>query len=144
MSNVTRRIGAVFRKYPDPLGDIVMIHNGHNKIEVDPFIEELWFAIDNERTLTELYGSFLEIISRPASQDVQRLFNRVITHLVQAEFIEVQAHRHECRRCSSIYDEATGEPAELIAPGTPFAALPFDWICPDCGASKSVFRQIEH
>ena len=30
-----------------------------------------------------------------------------------------------------------GDPDAGIEPGTPFEALPEDWICPECGVSKS-------
>lgn len=49
------------------------------------------------------------------------------------------AGRHMCRGCFFIYDEATGSPATLIAAGTPFADLPAQWRCTDCGAEKSMF-----
>ena len=38
-----------------------------------------------------------------------------------------------------IYDPVRGDPESGIPPGTPFAALPDDWFCPDCGASKADF-----
>ena len=44
-----------------------------------------------------------------------------------------------CPLCGYIYDPAVGDPDEGIAPGTPFDALPEDWTCPICGASKEVF-----
>jgi rubredoxin len=47
-----------------------------------------------------------------------------------------------CLTCSFIYDEAEGLPEEGIAPGTRFADLPADWVCPDCGASKDDFELI--
>ncbi|WP_068071759.1 rubredoxin [Novosphingobium lentum] len=44
-----------------------------------------------------------------------------------------------CLSCGHVYDEAEGDPASGIAPGTPFAALPPDWECPFCGAAKDQF-----
>ncbi|MFQ4141358.1 rubrerythrin family protein [Chlorogloeopsis sp. ULAP02] len=44
-----------------------------------------------------------------------------------------------CRQCSMIYDPVEGDPDSGIAPGTPFEALPEDWHCPICGASKKTF-----
>lgn len=44
-----------------------------------------------------------------------------------------------CRQCSMIYDPTEGDPDSGIAPGTPFAAIPEDWHCPICGASKKTF-----
>jgi rubrerythrin len=44
-----------------------------------------------------------------------------------------------CRQCSMIYDPIEGDPDSGIAPGTPFEAIPEDWYCPICGASKKTF-----
>ena len=35
------------------------------------------------------------------------------------------------------YDPEKGDPEAGIEPGTSFEALPEDWICPECGVSKS-------
>ena len=48
--------------------------------------------------------------------------------------------RFICRGCYYIYDEAVGAPQAGAAPGTPFAALPGDWRCPDCGTDKGKYR----
>jgi len=45
----------------------------------------------------------------------------------------------ECRTCGEIYDEAAGRPDAGIPPGTRFADLPDNWICPACGTAKSEF-----
>ena len=45
-----------------------------------------------------------------------------------------------CTVCGYDYDPALGDPAAGVAPGTAFAALPEDWVCPVCGADKSMFR----
>ena len=44
-----------------------------------------------------------------------------------------------CRVCGWIYDESIGDPDSGIAPGTRFADIPDDWVCPDCLVSKSSF-----
>lgn len=44
-----------------------------------------------------------------------------------------------CEVCGFEYDEAAGLPEEGIAPGTPFAALPEGWVCPDCGVGQEEF-----
>jgi rubredoxin len=49
----------------------------------------------------------------------------------------------QCMTCGEIYDEAAGLPGEGIAPGTRFADLPDDWICPACGTAKKDFRPYE-
>ncbi|MBK7976717.1 MAG: rubredoxin [Deltaproteobacteria bacterium] len=44
-----------------------------------------------------------------------------------------------CTICDHVYDPAEGDPAAGIPAGTPFEALPDDWACPDCGATKGDF-----
>jgi rubredoxin len=71
-----------------------------------------------------------------------------------------------CRMCGHIYDPAKGEakpfkmilcnPADMqslqcdpvlgvtkpyIPPGTPFSALPDDWVCPVCGYPKAYYQK---
>ena len=47
--------------------------------------------------------------------------------------------RLECRICWYVYDPADGDEMEQIAPGTPFAALPEHWRCPQCDNPKQSF-----
>jgi len=49
----------------------------------------------------------------------------------------------ECLVCGYVYDSAAGDPDSGIQPGTPFEALPDDWICPDCGAGKDMFEKMD-
>lgn len=49
----------------------------------------------------------------------------------------------QCTTCGDIYDEALGCPEVGIAPGTRFADLPDDWLCPNCGAGKDAFAPYE-
>ncbi len=42
-----------------------------------------------------------------------------------------------CPECDWRYDEAQGDPGEGFLPGTPPAAFPADWSCPDCGVRAS-------
>ena len=51
--------------------------------------------------------------------------------------------RLECGICWTVYDPADGDAVAQIAPGTPFAALPEEWHCPNCDAPKSKFMAIE-
>ena len=48
--------------------------------------------------------------------------------------------RFICRGCYFIYEESAGLSQQGIMPGTPFAAIPADWRCPDCGTDKATFR----
>ncbi|MGA7951945.1 MAG: rubredoxin [Gloeobacterales cyanobacterium] len=48
---------------------------------------------------------------------------------------------YTCTVCNYTYDPAEGDPGNGIPPGTPFEALPTEWICPVCGATKEEFEQ---
>ncbi len=48
--------------------------------------------------------------------------------------------KYICDVCGYIYDPEAGDPDNGIDPGTPFAELPEDWVCPLCGLGKDVFR----
>lgn len=50
--------------------------------------------------------------------------------------------KYQCSVCGHIYDPEEGDPSGNIPPGTPFEALPDSWICPICGAEKSLFREV--
>ena len=46
-----------------------------------------------------------------------------------------------CDPCDYIYDPAEGDPDNGVAPGTAWADVPEDWMCPICGADKSQFSK---
>ncbi len=50
--------------------------------------------------------------------------------------------KYICSVCDYIYDPALGDPSAGIPAGTPFSALPSDWLCPDCRAPKNAFREL--
>jgi rubredoxin len=50
--------------------------------------------------------------------------------------------KYECQVCGYIYDPAKGDADGGIAPGTAFADLPDDWVCPECGAAKDMFEKL--
>jgi rubredoxin len=47
----------------------------------------------------------------------------------------------ECTACGYVYDPKKGDPDHGVPPGTPFDQLPADWVCPECGADKSLFEK---
>jgi rubredoxin-NAD+ reductase len=51
--------------------------------------------------------------------------------------------KYLCQFCGYIYDEATGDPAHGLAPGTRWADVPDDWGCPDCAVTKADFALFE-
>ena len=48
----------------------------------------------------------------------------------------------ECSACGYVYNPAEGDPDSEVAAGTPFEALPDNWVCPVCGAGKDLFNPI--
>lgn len=44
-----------------------------------------------------------------------------------------------CDACGYIYDEEFGDPDGGLPPGTRFADIPDDWVCPLCGVTKADF-----
>lgn len=51
--------------------------------------------------------------------------------------------KYQCTVCGYIYDPELGDPDNGIEPGTPFEAIPDDWVCPVCGSIKTGFERIE-
>jgi len=49
--------------------------------------------------------------------------------------------KYVCNICGWIYEEALGDPDNGIAPGTKFAELPDDFVCPLCGVGKEDFSE---
>ena len=50
--------------------------------------------------------------------------------------------KYTCNVCGWTYDEAKGDPGNGIAPGTKFADLPADFVCPICGVDKDQFTKV--
>lgn len=48
--------------------------------------------------------------------------------------------KYVCIVCGYVYDPAKGDPDNGVEPGTPFADIPDDWVCPECGAAKDEFE----
>ncbi|NQT54000.1 rubredoxin [bacterium] len=52
-------------------------------------------------------------------------------------------HKWRCTLCGYVYDPEEGDDDSDVEPGTPFDDLPADWVCPDCGASREEFEELE-
>jgi rubredoxin len=50
---------------------------------------------------------------------------------------------YRCTICSHIYNPADGDPDAGIPPGTPFEDILDTWVCPECGATKADFEQMD-
>ena len=51
--------------------------------------------------------------------------------------------KYKCTVCGYIYDPEKGDPYSGKEPGTPFAELPDDWVCPACGVGKDQFEKAD-
>lgn len=47
--------------------------------------------------------------------------------------------KYVCDVCQYVYDPELGDPDNGVGPGTAFADLPDDWVCPECGVGKDDF-----
>lgn len=45
-----------------------------------------------------------------------------------------------CTVCGYVYNPEVGDPDSGISPGTKFADIPEDWVCPLCGVTKEQFE----
>ncbi|MGL5804682.1 MAG: rubredoxin [Xenococcaceae cyanobacterium] len=51
--------------------------------------------------------------------------------------------KYVCSVCGYEYDPEIGDSDNGIEPGTAFADLSEDWVCPVCGAEKEDFEEAE-
>lgn len=51
--------------------------------------------------------------------------------------------KYICNICNWEYDPQVGDPDSGIEAGTPFEAIPDDWVCPICGVGKADFSVVE-
>ncbi|MBR1440148.1 MAG: rubredoxin [Lachnospiraceae bacterium] len=49
--------------------------------------------------------------------------------------------KYVCNVCGFVYDEEAGDPDHGVAPGTKWADVPADYVCPLCGVSKEEFSE---
>jgi rubredoxin len=68
------------------------------------------------------------------------------THAQNGEYTNKRSDlmvSYVCLVCGYIYDPEIGDPKAGIHPGVEFAALPDDWVCPECGAGKDQFVEVQ-
>ena len=49
--------------------------------------------------------------------------------------------KYVCTLCGYEYVVADGDPGSGVAPGTEWADVPEDYVCPLCGAGKDAFEE---
>lgn len=63
------------------------------------------------------------------------------TYNKKEEEKDLTSELYVCNVCGYVYDPAVGDPDSDVPPGTSFADLPDDWVCPICGAGKEDFEK---
>jgi rubredoxin len=63
-------------------------------------------------------------------------------HYLTKKLGGVTMQKWECP-CGYIYDPATGDEDNGVAPGTAWEDVPEDWVCPLCGAEKESFWKVD-
>ena len=53
----------------------------------------------------------------------------------------MKMEKYVCDVCGYVYDPEVGDPDNGIEPGTAFADLPEEWVCPLCGVGKDNFSE---
>lgn len=61
-------------------------------------------------------------------------------HNFNYTLLSTNMEKYVCIVCGWVYDPAVGDPDNGIKPGTPFAELPDEWVCPECGVGKDMFE----
>lgn len=72
------------------------------------------------------------------------LLDRRVKHPDEKAATDPAHQKYICPTCGLVYDPALGDPEGGIPPGTPFAAIADDWVCPDCGVAKKDFKPLGH
>ncbi|MBO5517393.1 MAG: rubredoxin [Firmicutes bacterium] len=57
--------------------------------------------------------------------------------------MENKPAKYVCGACGYVYDPEIGDPANKVAPGTPFEEIEGFYMCPVCGLGKAVFKKEE-
>ena len=63
-------------------------------------------------------------------------------YIEEKKEVKSEMDKYECSVCGWVYDPELGDPDGGIGPGTPFADIPDDWVCPVCGATRDEFERI--
>jgi hemerythrin-like domain-containing protein/rubredoxin len=58
-----------------------------------------------------------------------------------SEASQIQSTGYVCSVCGYAYNPAKGDPLHGVSPGTRYEDLPGGWVCPICGAYKTLFEQ---
>ena len=93
---------------------------------------------DSGKSLTYTY--YREVLKGYSPKNAPTYIEKEKIEAVAAT-IKKQEDVWQCQLCHYEYEESKGDPISGIAPGTSFLDLPDDWVCPICGADKTMFEK---
>ena len=145
-ANPTRRFQALRHFEESP-----QLPSGYASMLMLAYVPWLWFRVMDPRVVAHHGGDLSKAHLHPPKR--ARLLARwqqaetPVQHTPGPASSAAQAaadsdHEHaecyECTDCGYVYDPAQGCPREGFEPGTPWAAIPNDWPCPDCAVREKV------
>jgi flavin reductase (DIM6/NTAB) family NADH-FMN oxidoreductase RutF/rubredoxin len=112
--------------------------------EVGTHVMFIGEVIDNgmidEKIKSLSYSYYREVLKGYSPKNAPTYIERVNVESVIKDS-QKNADVWQCQLCHYEYEEAKGDPISGIAPGTSFLEIPDDWVCPICGADKSMFEK---
>lgn len=113
-------------------------------------IPPLWYRVVDPRVLAH-YGGDVRLANVAPHARARLLARYPVTAVTAsapgsreasdagyAHVATLEADTYGCPGCGYTYSPRHGAPREGFAPGTPWADLPHDWPCPDCGVREKV------
>ncbi|KNZ69687.1 flavin reductase domain-containing FMN-binding protein [Thermincola ferriacetica] len=104
------------------------------------FIGEVVNAETVKDGIPMTYANYHEIKSGKKPQDFGGKVEAAGSNAAQGRATGNDKYR--CMVCGYIYDPASGDPDSGIKPGTSFADISDDWVCPVCGVGKDQFEKV--
>jgi hemerythrin-like domain-containing protein/rubredoxin len=97
-----------------------------------------YFSEDAQADMLSQFSEFdRQLIHEKYGNIVAQLENSAAPSAPEAA--ATAADIYVCSVCGYRYDRSLGDPKHGIQGGTPFEDLPDSWVCPLCGAAKSMF-----
>ncbi|MEI6139439.1 MAG: flavin reductase [Mariniphaga sp.] len=86
------------------------------------------------------YSYYREVLKGYSPKNAPTYVEKEVIEAVAGD-PKLKAEVWQCELCHYEYESAKGDPISGIKPGTSFLDLPDDWVCPICGADKSLFEK---
>ncbi|GEM_PF-655672 len=101
---------------------------GFDPNEIEKLIEE-----QKEQSIAAAADKVVESVEEPEAE--------IEINNKKDEKGEVNMDKYVCTVCGYVYDPEVGDEDNGVKPGTTFADLPEDWVCPACGVGKDMFEK---